>query len=419
MRILLVFLIFFSSFFHLKAQESTSPDTTTLYQKDAVNIYIDCPGFDLNHIKENIRFVNYVRDRKEAYVHIMVNNQATGSGGYEYSVFFIGQFQFSGTNDTLKFNTEPTSTEEETRAQLLNVLKLGLIRYIAKTPQASFISIQYNGNNEGAGENVKDKWDNWVFSFNLGGWFQGEDSYKYSNAWGSVSARRITPDWKLIFSLSESYNESYYKIDDTTSYISSNNSNSFRNVTVKSLNDHFSAGGSISLNTSTYNNYKFKASLAPALEYNLFKYSESTRKQLRFLYTIGVNQAYYNDTTIFNKTEELLFMQDLSVAFQYIEKWGTISLSVSGSNYLHDFSKNSIDIYSSCSMRIFKGLSLSFSAGYSFVRNQLSLSKEGVSSEEILLRIRALQTSYSYWASVSLSYTFGSIYNNVVNPRFG
>jgi len=43
---------------------------------------------------------------------------------------------------------------------------------------------------------------------------------------------------------------------------------------------------------------------------------------------------------------------------------------------------------------------------------------KGASLEEILLRRRELETSYYYYFSIGLSYTFGSIYNNVVNPRF-
>jgi hypothetical protein len=42
-----------------------------------------------------------------------------------------------------------------------------------------------------------------------------------------------------------------------------------------------------------------------------------------------------------------------------------------------------------------------------------------VSLEEVLLQRRQLETGYSYFFSVGLSYTFGSIFTNVVNPRFG
>jgi hypothetical protein len=39
--------------------------------------------------------------------------------------------------------------------------------------------------------------------------------------------------------------------------------------------------------------------------------------------------------------------------------------------------------------------------------------------EDILLQIRQLETQYDYYTSVGISYKFGSIYSNIVNPRFG
>jgi hypothetical protein len=70
-------------------------------------------------------------------------------------------------------------------------------------------------------------------------------------------------------------------------------------------------------------------------------------------------------------------------------------------------------------VRLIKGLSLNLFGGASRIRDQLSLPKGSASLEEVLLRRRALATGYSFYRSVGLSYTFGSIYSNVVNPRFG
>ncbi len=39
--------------------------------------------------------------------------------------------------------------------------------------------------------------------------------------------------------------------------------------------------------------------------------------------------------------------------------------------------------------------------------------------EDILLQKKMLATNYNYRLSVGVSYTFGSIYSNIVNPRFG
>ena len=52
------------------------------------------------------------------------------------------------------------------------------------------------------------------------------------------------------------------------------------------------------------------------------------------------------------------------------------------------------------------------------MRDQISLAKGELSEAEILLRLQEVATGYTYFGGVGLTYTFGSIYNNVVNPRF-
>jgi hypothetical protein len=71
------------------------------------------------------------------------------------------------------------------------------------------------------------------------------------------------------------------------------------------------------------------------------------------------------------------------------------------------------------SLRLFKGLTLDLEGGLSIIHNQLSLAMQGASYEDILLRRQQLATQYQYWTNIGLSYTFGSVNNNVVNPRFG
>jgi hypothetical protein len=56
---------------------------------------------------------------------------------------------------------------------------------------------------------------------------------------------------------------------------------------------------------------------------------------------------------------------------------------------------------------------------YSRIRDQLSLMRGDATLEEILLRRKEISTTYRYFISVGLSYTFGSTRSKVVNPRFG
>jgi hypothetical protein len=262
-----------------------------------------------------------------------------------------------------------------------------------------------------------------VFSFNLNSWLNGESQRKYTSVGGSVTASRVTEDWKLRFSLNGNYNEDKYEfsIDENTVIKSKSirRSEYFNAFAARSIDEHWSAGLFGSANSSTYSNIDYSVSTQPAIEYNIFPYSESTRRQLRMSYKIGVSTNKYIDSTIYFKKSEVLYSHSLSLTLTLQQPWGSTSTTLFGSQYLHDLKKNSLSISGSVSLRIFEGLSLSLFGGYSAVHDQLSLAKRTLTAEEVYQQRRQLETSYSYWGSIGVSYTFGSIFNNIVNPRFG
>ena len=70
------------------------------------------------------------------------------------------------------------------------------------------------------------------------------------------------------------------------------------------------------------------------------------------------------------------------------------------------------------SFRIARGLSLNVGGNISRVTDQIYLSAEGETDEEILLNLRTRASDKNWGFNVGFSYRFGSIYNNVVNNRF-
>ena len=117
--------------------------------------------------------------------------------------------------------------------------------------------------------------------------------------------------------------------------------------------------------------------------------------------------------------KESLFDENLSATFELKERWGSVRTTLEGSNYFHDFNKNRLELFSDINIRIVEGLSLDLYGSITMLRDQLSLPKESATEEEVLLHQRQLATDYDYYTSIGLRYTFGSIYSNVVNPRFG
>jgi len=407
------FLIFlFYSINHSYSQENKTQNT----RDEAVQVFIDCERCDMDHIRREIPYVNYVRDVREAQLYIRETRQNTGSGGREYSYFFTGQEKFEGMKDTLIYISGPNDTDDEIRAGRTNMMKMGLMRYVARTPSYKDVNIEYDGDAEI--ETVVDKWNNWIFEIETSPRFESEESFKEFSLRNSFDASKITEQWKIEVKFDHRLSHTKYTYDNET-FKKEKTGVELENLIVKSLGQHWSAGARVDFLTSSFSNIKFRTGIFPSLEYNLFPYSESTHRQLRFLYGIGVSLNQYNDTTIYMKMKENLVKQQLQVAYRVQEKWGSVNISLEGSNYLHDFSKNRLELWGDIEVRLMKGLELSVFGGVAQIHDQLSLVRGELSEADILLQLQELATAYSVDGGISLSYTFGSIYNNIVNPRFG
>jgi uncharacterized C2H2 Zn-finger protein len=90
------------------SQENQSATDTT--RTNAVKIFLDCPDCDMNYTRQEIPYINYVRDVREAEVYILVTRQNAGSGGREFTFTFQGQGKFKGLNDTLTYTSSPDQT---------------------------------------------------------------------------------------------------------------------------------------------------------------------------------------------------------------------------------------------------------------------------------------------------------------------
>ncbi len=414
--IFIALLIFSLNALLLLAHPQTGQEEAGGLKESAPRIFIECETCDLAFIQSRITFVNHVETRSDAQVYVFITVKKMEDGGEEYTLSFKGQKEFEGDDDILKYRAEKKATPDEVQQGLAHMLKMALMRYAGKTPVSSRISVNFM--DQVKPTDVVDKWNFWVFSISANSFLNGEKNYKSGMYYGSLSANRVTPKWKMRFSVSAmSYKDKITYEDEV--YESASESQSFRGLVVKSLNEHWSIGGYFSALSSTYSNIKLSLSPAPAIEYNFFPYSESTRRQLRLLYRLNFHSVGYREETIYLKTYENLWQQALSVTLELKQKWGTISTSLEGSHYFHDFNKNRLEFWSDLSLRLFKGLNFNIYGSYSKIHDQLSLPRSGASLEDILLLRRQLETTYSYYFSVGLSYTFGSTQSKVVNPRFG
>ncbi|MFN2458663.1 MAG: hypothetical protein ABR502_10705 [Chitinophagaceae bacterium] len=396
---------------------------------ERLKIFVDCSnvGCDHNFFRSEITLVDFLLDNKAADVHILITEQSTGGGGGQYQLIFFGQNRFKNMSDTIRFNTDANVTNFEERDILIKYLKLGLFPYIAKTAAAKDVTIDLRKRNIKADDNkevnslTKDPWNYWVFRLGVNGFLNADEVYKSNNYSGRISANHTTEEIKLAFEADISKNKSGYEFEDSTGLrkiVVRNNRYEAEHSLIKSISDHWSAGYAIELERSTFENLKQKIGLKSAVEYSIFPYKMVNNKFFALRHYLEVSRNVYFDTTLYDKIREILFAQGAEAKMSFNQKWGTSSLGIEYSNYLHNWKFFNLEFNGEVDVRITGGLSFNIHASGELVRNQLSLPKEGATEEEVLTRRRQLASGYNYFVRFGLNYRFGSKLNNFVNPRF-
>ncbi len=402
-------------------------DTAAIRQEgapgqEALRVFVDCSGrfCDDDFFRREVPYVNYVRDRQDADVHVLITSQRTGAGGRSFTLDFIGRDGFTGMEDRQTVGTAPQLPEEEVLGRLSRAIGLGLMRFVAQTGAAERIRItlEEEAGRRAVAQPGDDPWDFWVFRTSLRASVEGEDRQNELSLSASLSANRVTEGHKLELSVDGRYQEENFEVDESNTVTNLQRDYEFEGLTVWSLGPHWSVGAQGGAEHATFSNRKLALWVAPALEYNLFRYEDSERKQFTLLYTIGFNSFDWREETIFGRTSETKLDHSLRASLAVRQPWGEAGGQLQAFHYLDDPSRNRFDARAFIRLRLVRGLSLDLSGEASRVRDQINLPAGDATEEEILLEIRELQTGFEYDFSVGFSYTFGSIFNNVVNPRF-
>ncbi|MGH9310371.1 MAG: hypothetical protein ACRD1U_13420 [Vicinamibacterales bacterium] len=385
-----------------------------------LKVFLDCQQCFQSFLRTEVTFADYVRDRGEADVHVLITVLDTGGGGREYTVAFLGQKTLKGADRTLRTVTALAAPDDVIRRQLANTLRVGLLGYTVtdSVPPDLAVSVRLGSSNEKPAP-TSDRWNHWVFSLRGAAAFQGEESSRETQLGGSISADRITPTWKMTLGAEIDHETEEFDLDEDDPVKVRRRERDFSWLVVRAFGEHWSAGAVGEIESSTFENMKLLISASPAIEYNFFPYSAYTRRQLRALYSVGPERHLYHEVTLFGKTEDMLAGHEVSLTFEQREPWGTLEARTEWSQYLHDLSKSRLEVEADIQLRLTRGLSFGAELNASRIRDQLSLPARGASPEEILLRLRQLESGYEYNAGISLTYSFGSIFSSIINPRFG
>ncbi|MCY3808211.1 MAG: hypothetical protein OXG58_02045 [Gemmatimonadetes bacterium] len=396
------------------------------------SVFLDCAtrGCRPEYFRTEIGWVNWVRLPDEADVHLILTSQATGAGGREYRLDFMGTGDFEYEERVLH-RALPTATDREILDGLVRAIGVGVLHFATRNgllPPSRFREIAESvlspdaGTSPGVGvvgtAEVDDPWDFWVFRVGGGTDIQGEETRRTVQLSGDLRASRVTPELKAIFRANVDSDLREIELADDSTFRDRRTDWGFSALVAQSLADRWSVGFRTDLRRSLRYNQSLRAEATAALEHSFFPYAEATRRALTISYEIAATYRQYVEQTIYSELAETRWEHSLEAELARREKWGDIAINVEGSHFLHDVELYGLSCYGGLDFRIARGVTIDLQANISWVNDQIYLSAEGLSDAEALLDLQQQAQNFNYGIEAGLSFHFGSIFNNVVNNRF-
>jgi hypothetical protein len=416
LRLLRILLVAASSFWAAAAHAQEAAATAP------IRVFIDCNNTpcDSEFFRTEITFVDQVRERQDADVHLLMTGQSTGAGGREITFSFFGQGRLKGRDHVLRDTFVVAASDDEVRRGMVRVMSLGLVPYVLETETADRLSVTVSAADASSTDDATDDpWNRWSLRVNLNGNASGEASSTFLSLNTNFNANRTTEETKVNLNVRMNYRQSRFELPDGRSFLSPNRDYGANGQYVKSLGEHWSTGVRANWGSSSFNNQDYTWFAGPAIEWDLFPYSESTRRLLTLHYSVGLRAWNYEQETIYGKLEEVRGSHNVDTTVSLRQRWGTIGSTVSVASFIPDVAKNHVSLFGNVSLNLFRGLSLNLNTNIESLRDQITLPREEATSEEVLVSQRQLATSYRYFVFFGVSYTFGSIFSPIVNPRFG
>jgi hypothetical protein len=409
----------------LIAQADTTKKADSTSMTDAIKAFLDCQGdtslgCDTEFFVLEMPFVTWTRDRLFADVQFLVTTIQTGSGSFTYTVTALGRGRFAGRADTAVVRTIPNEAEDPIRRKLAATFKVLLVPYVRSTALADRVRVEYDVPKRAgqlSPQSVKDKWNFFVISASANGFVSSESQQTTGSFFGNLRVRRTTESSSLRFGVNQNSRFSKFEIDDSTTFSNTVRSGTLFARGVKALSSRLSLGAITSLGYSEFNNTELVFRAAPVIEYNFFPWSQATSQQIAISYGVGPRYFKWTEPTIYGKSNEFRMQQELVVGSDIRKSWGSVNVSGRYASFIPDAKKWNLSFNGETNLNLVKGLQFNIGGGASLIRDQIFLSASGRTRDQILTQQRALASNYNLFFYTGLSYSFGSIYNSVVNPR--
>ncbi len=402
----------------LRAQSSRSPEPVRAFFNclaDACAVIVPT---------EDVPFVQWVRERADAAVSVLVTQQVAGGGGAAVTVVAAasggagtGATTTDARADTLVFTIPPGAPASAVRADLARWIRIALLRIVA-TRSGDGLDVSYAPLGVAESVDHRDPWHSWTITVGGSALVDDQQQSSLNAASLGVVATRITPEWKISVGGGFAITTTRTTLADSSEYRTTSRADNIAALVVRSIDDHWSVGARAGTTHSDFLNEERVWRIAAALEYDFYPYTVATHRQFTVRYQLGANDYRYADTTVFGLLHERRPHQSVVLAYGTQSLWGSIDSDLTWSSFLDRPSFYAVLLEVTANLTIARGLALTMTGTASRVNDQIYLRRAGLTNNEILAQQRAVATTYRATLAVGLTYTFGSIYSSVVNPRF-
>jgi hypothetical protein len=368
-------------------------------------------------LRPALSYFDFTRDPFLADYVIVIARERAGSGGDSYGVELV-----TGATGARKHLTVALATDapvHAVRARLLSGILRLLHAELWDTPHADAFAISLPRRGGPALSALDDPWNYWVFAPEITGLGEGGSGYYFAEGRAGLTIRRITDGSKLRVHGGYSRVLSSYLLEDGSRIYGDVYGWDGRAVYAHSVGQHWAIGALAATYASEYENVKAHVHGGPLIELNVFPYVESASQQLRVAYQAGAWANWYFEESAGGSMQEVRPYHALSVIADFNQPWGGIQWVNQINAFIDAPELYRLSTGAIWSLRLVEGLAINLSGKAALVRDQITLRARPVTDEELLLATAQQPTDYTLELGVGLTYTFGSVHNTIVNPRFG
>lgn len=277
-----------------------------------LRVYLDCRDCFSEYLRDQLDWVDFVRQPQDADVTVLSSSTQTGGGGREVVLRFVGRDLLAGVDRELRALSEPGESENRRRDVVHRTVMVGLLGYLAERGLPAGLQLAVESPEGGPALASPDPWNLWVFRIRGNASYSAEESSRESRWSTNLSADRVTEAWKFSFGANVERERERFNLDEDVPFEVRRREQGGRAFAARSLGPHWSVGASALTSSSSFGNTRFRAGIGPTVEFSVFPYRDYATRRLVARYEVGVERVKYNEITLFDKLQETLAQQEIS-----------------------------------------------------------------------------------------------------------